>query len=93
MLFSNAIAVWLSWLVCWRQILIVRFEVRILLLRRNVFRLDNAILTKIEIYLKKDRSLIFVILDNQCRAKDAIKNILAKTYIPITTYVNLKADY
>ena len=38
--------------VCRRQILIVRFGVRILLVIRKVFGLDNSILIKIEIYLK-----------------------------------------
>ena len=46
------IALWLSWLVCRRQILTVRFGVRILLVTRKVFRLDNSILTKNEIYFK-----------------------------------------
>ena len=51
MFFSNAL--WLNRLVCQRQMLIVRFGVRILLETRKVFQLDNSILTKIEIYLKE----------------------------------------
>ena len=45
-------ALWLSRLVCQRQMLIVRFGVRILLEIRKVFRLDNSILNKIEVPLK-----------------------------------------
>ena len=50
-------AIWLSWLVCQRLLLIVRFGVRILLETRQLFRLDNSILHKIEIYLKPKRVL------------------------------------
>ena len=41
-----------SWLVCQRQMLIVRFGVRILLETRKKIRLDNSILNEIEVPLK-----------------------------------------
>ena len=50
-------SMWLSRLGCQRQILIVRFGVRILLEIRKVFRLDNSILNKIEVPLKWERNL------------------------------------
>ena len=40
-------ALWLSWLVCQRLLLIVRIGVRILLETRKDFRLDNSILIKL----------------------------------------------
>ena len=40
------LALWLSWFVYRRQILIIRFGVRILLITRKVFRLGNSIVTK-----------------------------------------------
>jgi len=41
--------------VCQRQMLIVRFGVRILLETRKVFRLDNSILNQIEVPLKSSQ--------------------------------------
>ena len=54
-----------------------------------IFQLIGSVILE---KLKRDRSLSFVYLDDECKVKHAIK-IFWRKHSPITTYDNLKADY